>query len=59
MCDILGYMSNRTAPTAYGYICKNCGGPAPLGIGYAAPGPDAHKASAHLTTCPCDYSTKH
>lgn len=42
--------------TACGYVCKRCGGPAPVGVGYAAPGSEAAAASEGLTRCACGYS---
>ena len=41
---------------ACGYVCKACGGPAPQGVGYAAPGSEAAAASEGLTRCACGYS---
>lgn len=42
--------------TRAGFVCKACGGPAPAGVGYAAPGRDAEEASAGLERCGCGYS---
>ena len=42
--------------TPYGYICKTCGGPAPLGIGYVRTGRAAAMASHGRTSCACGYS---
>lgn len=39
-----------------GYVCKGCGDPAPIGIGYAAPGLEAFIASQELIECGCGYS---
>lgn len=39
-----------------GYVCKQCGGPAPLGIGYADYSPGARERSEGLTSCACGYS---
>ena len=40
----------------HGYICKRCHGPAPVGVGYVAPGVEAAAASEGLTRCACGYS---
>lgn len=39
-----------------GYICKECGGPAPIGVGYADNSPGARAKSEGLTECACGYS---
>lgn len=39
-----------------GYICKQCGGPSPLGVGYADNTPGAYLASVPITVCECGYS---
>lgn len=39
-----------------GFVCKKCGGPSPVGIGFVADGTDAAARSADLTTCQCGYS---
>lgn len=44
------------AVASHGYICKKCGNPAPVGVGYAVPGCDAARASAHIFRCRCGYS---
>ena len=44
-------------PQDAGFICKQCGGPQPLGIGYVLDGHDAYKASAAMTA-PCDCATR-
>lgn len=44
--------------TRGGFICKQCHGPSPLGVGYAAPGADAEAASQGLTRCACGYSVE-
>jgi len=41
---------------ACGFVCKRCGGPAPVGVGYAAVGVEAAAASEGLTRCACGYS---
>lgn len=55
------YELNTTEATALatevgGYVCKSCGDPAPIGIGYAAPGLEAFIASQELIECGCGYS---
>lgn len=40
----------------YGYVCKKCGGPSPMGVGYASHVPGSGKASAAVTECACGYS---
>lgn len=37
-----------------GYICKQCGGPAPMGVGYASTEGAAEMSS--LKECACGYS---
>lgn len=44
------------AANACGYVCKHCGDPAPIGVGYASPGLDAFIASQELTECGCGNS---
>ena len=41
-----------------GYICKKCGKPSPLGIGYASHDQGAYERSKNLTQCECGYSQK-
>lgn len=38
---------------APGYVCKTCGGPSPVGVGYVSNEPGAAEASAGLTQCRC------
>lgn len=44
---------------AIGYICKKCGGPSPVGVGYAT-NVEATTTTTTTTTpvtaCPCGYS---
>lgn len=42
----------------FGYVCKSCGGPSPVGVGYAVPGAAAEEASAELDACACGYSVR-
>lgn len=37
-----------------GYVCKRCGGPSPVGVGYAIYG--NHRARGDVAACPCGYS---
>ncbi len=39
-----------------GYVCKQCGDPSPVGVGYVDTTPGAADASAALTACGCGYS---
>lgn len=39
-----------------GYVCKRCGGPAPVGVGFASSAPGAAARSAMVDACPCGYS---
>lgn len=46
-----------TVPT--GYVCKRCGFPSPVGVGYAdAPPTDYTAAQLAVTSCPCGYSVR-
>jgi|SRR5690625_894620 len=49
---------NATTDTteAHGYVCKSCGTASPVGIGYAAPGVEAARASYDCFKCRCGYS---
>lgn len=40
--------------SATGYVCKQCGGPSPMGVGYKTDEPDQRDVDA----CPCGYSVK-
>jgi hypothetical protein len=40
---------------AIGYICKKCGGPSPVGVGYAT-NVEAATTTTPVTACPCGYS---
>jgi len=42
----------------HGYICKSCGNPAPMGIGYVVGGLAAAQASESINCCLCGYSRK-
>lgn len=39
-----------------GYMCKVCGRPSPVGVGYVDMRPGAAQASAALTRCGCGHS---
>jgi len=39
-----------------GYVCKRCGGAAPVGVGYVSTAPGAAARSAMVDACPCGYS---
>ncbi|MCT2029515.1 hypothetical protein M3D00_05000 [Dietzia cinnamea] len=39
-----------------GFMCKVCGGPSPLGVGYVDGRPGAARASESLTVCGCGHS---
>jgi|SRR5690625_299758 len=41
---------------APGYICKRCGGPSPVGVGYTDYSRGARQASQSLTQCACGWS---
>jgi hypothetical protein len=45
-------ISFEDAPQATGYICKQCGDPSPVGVGYTTNAP----ATGDVETCPCGYS---
>jgi hypothetical protein len=40
----------------HGYICKKCGGPAPVGIGYVDSTDGAAERSAAVSACECGRS---
>ena len=54
--DEIGRALRTIAPA--GYVCKRCGGPAPIGIGYASTAPGAHTASRALAVCGCGWSVR-
>lgn len=39
-----------------GFVCKECHGPSPRGVGYSALGESAAMASLFITACQCGYS---
>ncbi len=41
-----------------GYVCKACGDPSPVGIGYASHGNAAWLASHGISECACGHSVK-
>lgn len=50
----MGREREADAHSGYGYQCKQCDGPAPMGVGYAAPG--GYDKSVSRTSCDCGYS---
>lgn len=42
----------------HGYVCKACGNPSPVGIGYASHGNAAWLASHGISECACGHSVK-
>jgi len=53
--QLLDMMGERDAG-AVGYVCKRCGGPAPVGVGYVSHAVDDAHASQGRMVCPCGYS---
>lgn len=49
-------MTKPTRRTQCGYVCKRCGAPAPMGVGYTSFAPGALAASRGLDSCACGYS---
>lgn len=49
-------MTKPTRRTQCGYVCKRCGAPAPMGVGYTSFAPGALAASRGLYSCACGYS---
>jgi hypothetical protein len=47
-----------TDAPACGYLCKFCGEPSPIGVGYADHSEGAYERSAGLTSCLCGVSVK-
>jgi hypothetical protein len=45
-----------TTDSEHGFVCKKCGKPSPVGVGYVAPGKEAAEASAGITACECGHS---
>lgn len=39
-----------------GFVCKRCGGPSPVGVGYVDEGEGAAGRSAGLSACGCGWS---
>lgn len=56
----LGYLKpsepSETEPERVGYTCKQCGGPAPMGVGYTSMEAGAWEASQGRAVCPCGAS---
>lgn len=53
--DWLDYMPFNNHPL-HGYICKQCGKPSPVGVGFVTGGTAAFRASHGITQCECGYS---
>lgn len=49
---------NSNEVSQVGYICKKCGGPSPVGVGFVDNNPSAEmvKANARINKCECGYS---
>ncbi len=42
-----------------GFVCKECGGPSPIGVGYVGECSEAARTeSENRTSCDCGYSVK-
>lgn len=39
-----------------GFMCKRCGSPSPVGVGFVDGRPGAAQASEHVTACECGHS---
>jgi hypothetical protein len=48
--------NNTTTQTTTGYVCKSCGNPSPIGVGYTDNTPGAREASLAITRCQCGHS---
>lgn len=48
----------KAAAGGAGYVCKSCGGPSPVGVGYVDTTDGAAARSAGLTVCGCGFSVK-
>lgn len=46
----------ETPTSAHGFVCKRCGTPAPVGLGYAVAGEEAAAASYGSRSCRCGYA---
>jgi hypothetical protein len=51
--DVMSRLLDGEIP---GYICKLCGEPSPIGVGYVTYDPDAYLSSFGRQACPCGYS---
>ncbi len=54
--DITAALNPYQPDPDHGYICKKCGGPSPMGVGYVADGTTAGLRSQSVKACPCSYS---
>lgn len=41
-----------------GFVCKKCGGPSPVGVGFVDNGVEPHTDAEQVTACPCGHSLK-
>ena len=48
----------REVDAGPGFICKTCGGPSPMGLGYTSTEPGAREASMPLVACGCGASRR-
>ena len=48
--------TTKTARRQCGYVCKRCGAPSPMGVGYTSYAAGAAAASRGLESCACGYS---
>lgn len=53
-----GFDTKEKKGQAAGFVCKRCGEPSPVGIGYVSYADNAERKSRHLTRCACGYSCK-
>lgn len=53
---LVGAGRDAAGPAHAGYICKRCGGPSPVGVGYADTSDGAAAKSAGRHACDCGYS---
>ena len=56
--ELLEKADSESQEVLAGYVCKACGNPSPLGIGYVSHGKAAWLASQLLSECACGHSVK-
>lgn len=56
--DLLNEADEVLRNMEHGNICKQCEGPAPMGVGYVDNSPGAYEASDGLEACECGYSKR-